>query len=133
MMIFYGPKEIYDAQVTFMELLCASPCVTTLLCFSLEKRYRMDRAWDENAWMNRHRLAARGNATTFPLAWESLVDQLQGLETKNTVTTLPRAGQELTEIASVLIKSNAKEETGHDVKDIVQSSSCAEARCDRLD
>ena len=123
MMIFYGPKEIYDFQVTFMEMLCASPCVTTLLCFSLEKRYRMHRAWDENAWMNQHRLAARGNATTFPLAWENLVEQLQGLEGENAVSLLPRTGQQLAEVVRVLIKSNAaEEETAERVKDILHEA-----------
>ena len=105
-----------------MEMLCASPCVTTLLCFSLEKRYRMHRAWDENAWMNQHRLAARGNATTFPLAWENLVEQLQGLEGEKAVSLLPRTGQQLAEVVRVLIKSNAGEEKAESVKDILHQA-----------
>ena len=105
-----------------MEMLCASPCVTTLLCFSLEKRYRMDRAWDENAWMNRHRLAARGNATTFPLAWENLVEQLQDLEGEKAVSLLPRTGQELAEVVRVLLKSNAAEDKAESIKDILHQA-----------
>ena len=125
MMLFYGPEEIYDQQVTFMEMVCASPCVTTLMCFSLEKKYRSDRAWDEKAWMNRHRLAARGNATSFPLAWEDLVEQLQGLETRLQVSGLPRSGQELAEVVNVMIKSNdgSREEKGEGLRDILHQAS----------
>ena len=32
---------------------------------------------DQDTWMNRQRMAARGNATAFPLAWEDLLQQLQ--------------------------------------------------------
>ena len=37
LLVFYAPKEIYQHEVTFMELVCASPCITTMICFSLEK------------------------------------------------------------------------------------------------
>ena len=90
-------------------MLRASPCVTTLMCFSLEKRYRMHRTWDENAWMNDYRLAARGNATTFPLAWENLVEQLQSIGDIKSPNLLPRTGHQLAEVVRVLIKSNAAE------------------------
>lgn len=77
MMVYYGPKDACRKEVTVMEMVCASPCLTTMICFSLEQKLRGDRALDQDAWMNRHRMAARGNATTFPLAWEDLLQQLQ--------------------------------------------------------
>ena len=72
MLIFYPPKQIYEQDVTFMELICASPCFTSMTCFSLEKKRLADRALDQDAFMPRNRLVARGNATTFPLPWEDL-------------------------------------------------------------
>ena len=133
MMVFYGPNEIYESQVTFMEMLCASPCVTTLMCFSLEKRYRMHRTWDENAWMNDYRLAARGNATTFPLAWENLVEQLQSIGDIKSPNLLPRTGHQLAEVVRVLIKSNAAEkETAERPDTHFASSHRTKTRCSYL-
>lgn len=107
MLIFYAPKMIYQQDVTFMELVCASPCFTAMCCFSLEKKLLGDRALDQDAFMPRQRLAARGNATTFPLAWE---DMLQHLETATSQAAagslrLPRVGVELAETVSVIIKT----------------------------
>ena len=107
MLIFFAPKMIYQQEVTFMELVCASPCFTAMCCFSLEKKLLGDRALDQDAFMPRQRLAARGNATTFPLAWE---DMLQHLETATSQAAagslrLPRVGVELAETVSVIIKT----------------------------
>ena len=38
MMVYYGPREAYSVEVTVMEMLCASPCLTTMICFSLEQK-----------------------------------------------------------------------------------------------
>ena len=73
----FAPAVLYDERVTVMEMVCASPCLTTLLCFSMETRYRNDHLLDEKAHMARHRVGARGNALTFPLPWEQLIDTLQ--------------------------------------------------------
>lgn len=64
-MVFYAPRETFEHEATFMELLCASPRLTSMICFSLEKKLRSQRALDEDALMSRHRLAARGNARPF--------------------------------------------------------------------
>ena len=37
LMIGYAPKEIYEHRATVMEMICASTCLTSMLCFSLEK------------------------------------------------------------------------------------------------
>ena len=67
--LFLGhpPRELYAQECTMLELLCASPCMTALTCFSIEWRYLQDRSLAQDALMNRHRLCAKGNATTFPL------------------------------------------------------------------
>ena len=107
MMVFYAPKEIYEHDVTFMELVCASPCITTMVCFSLEKKYRQHRMFDEKAFMNEFRVAARGNATTFPLPWENLLDILQATtDAVGAGTPLPHTGTELKNFVSVILKSN---------------------------
>ena len=72
----FAPAILYRERVTVMEMICASPCITTLLCFSMEARYHNDHLFDEKAHMARHRIGARGNALTFPLPWEQLIDTL---------------------------------------------------------
>ena len=116
MMVYYGPRNVYSNEVTVMEMLCASPCLTTMICFSLEQRLRGDRALDQDAWNNRQRMACRGNATTFPLAWEDLLQQLQDLqdrgEGRNGKTApLPHCGRRLAEIVNVIVKSHQKQGT----------------------
>ena len=69
MMIYYAPREIYEHKVTMLEMVCASACITSMICFTLEKKFRGDRAFDMEAGMNRHRIGARGNATSFPMPW----------------------------------------------------------------
>eukprot|EP00435_Cladocopium_sp_Y103_P031622 s1345_g8.t1 len=115
MMVYYGPKDTCRNEVTVMEMLCASPCLTTMICFSLEQKLRGDRALDQDAWMNRQRVAARGNATTFPLAWEDLLQQLQALDKTGEKeagqkevrgsTKLPHSGESLREMVSVIVKT----------------------------
>eukprot|EP00438_Fugacium_kawagutii_P008899 Skav215707 [mRNA] locus=scaffold2573:242958:252224:+ [translate_table: standard] len=118
MMVYYAPRETFSIEVTVMEMLCSSPCLTTMICFSLEQKLRGDRAWDQDAWMNRQRMAMRGNATTFPLAWEDLLQQLRALEpTSNKErqkVQLPHSGAKLREIVNVIVKSHK----GHETSDL---------------
>lgn len=107
MLMFFAPKMIYQMEVTFMELVCAGPCFTAMCCFSLEKKLLGDRALDQDAFMPRQRLAARGNATTFPLAWEDMLRHLESAAAKASSGSLklPRLGSELAETMSVIIKT----------------------------
>ena len=109
LLIFYPPKQIYEQDVTFMELVCASPCFTSMTCFSLEKKRLADRALDQDAFMPRNRLVARGNATTFPLPWEDLEQKLKAatLKAQAGQLQLPKIGQELAETINVIIKAGA--------------------------
>ena len=87
-----------------MELICASVCLTSMICFSLEKKYRGDRPFDEHVHMNRHRMGARGNATSFPLPWQDLLLQLKHCEENEDAEAapdLPRVGEELSNFVSV--------------------------------
>jgi len=39
MMVFYAPSEIYVEEMTVMEMICCSVCITSMICFSLEVRH----------------------------------------------------------------------------------------------
>ena len=67
LMIVYAPSILYEEKVTFMEMICASVCLTTMICFTLERKYRpAGRLFDVPVRMQRHAVGARGNATSFP-------------------------------------------------------------------
>ena len=36
MMIYYAPTELYKLNATVMEMICASVCITSMICFTLE-------------------------------------------------------------------------------------------------
>ena len=109
MMIFYAPKELYTKKVTVMEMICASVCLTSMICFRLEKKYRGERAFDEQVHMQNNRMAARANATSFPLPWQDLLMQLEHNDDANEAGTgpdLPRSGEELSNFVSILLKTS---------------------------
>ncbi|CAE7598782.1 unnamed protein product [Symbiodinium sp. CCMP2592] len=119
----YSPARLHEQKVTVMEMICASPCVTTLICMSMEARHRSEgTTLDEKAQNAGHRLGARGNALTFPLPWEDLLRSLQahdaqvakeqrqaagvnGPETA-AMPSFPRAGKALGDVVRVLLKTN---------------------------
>ena len=134
----YAPERLYAENVTVMEMICASPCVTTLICMSMEARYRSDSSsleekihpLDEKVHMARHRLGARGNALTFPLAWEDLLRKLQahhGLldseANQEAPTQLPRSGPALGEVVRVLLKTNKTGKTSDaEIKSLIHQA-----------
>ena len=69
-----------------------------MIWFSLAKKYRGQRAFDEKVHMNRHRMGARGGATSFPLPWQNLLQQLQGDE-----PDLPHTGAALSSFVNVFL------------------------------
>ena len=42
-MIFYVPREMYTLNVTAIEMICASVCLTSMLCYTLEAKYRSEK------------------------------------------------------------------------------------------
>ena len=106
-MIFYAPAELYEEKLTVMEMICCSPCITSLLCFSMEVNY--GHMLDSELHMQRHRVGARGNATSFVLPWEALLKEFKRSEddaTAKRVPLLPHVGQELADVVQVLFKAN---------------------------
>ena len=76
LMVFYAPQALYtDGGLTVMEMICASTCITSMICFSLEVKF--GNMFNTKAMMQRHRVGARGNATSFQLPWEALLQQLR--------------------------------------------------------
>ena len=93
MIIFYAPREVYAQEATVMEMICASVCITSMVCFSLEARY--GNMLNTTAHMQRHRVGARGNATSFPMPWQSILAELMRLDTaagQHESPALPRTG-----------------------------------------
>ena len=97
------PRELYTQEVTVLEMICASTCITSMICFTLEARFRGERPMDSKVHMPQHRMGARGNATTFPLPWQELLNQLEGCP------DLPHTGAELADVVSVILKTSDEE------------------------
>ena len=125
MMIFYAPRELYTKKVTIMEMICASVCLTSMICFSLEKKYRGERAFDEQVHMQNHRMAARGNATSFPLPWQDLLMQLESRNDEDVAGSgpdLPRSGEELSNFVSVLLKTSDEGDTAESLAKFIHQA-----------
>jgi len=104
MMIYYAPSILYTEKVLVMEMICSSVRITSMICFTLEKKYRNIRSLDGELHANTHRMAARGNATSCPLPWEDLLVQLHNSDRCARLGVgipLPRAGVELANVVSI--------------------------------
>ena len=75
--------------------------------FHFRKKFKGERAFDLEAGMNRHRLGARGNATSFPLPWHELLEQLENekQDNKKRAQSLPNTGEVLSNFVSVILKT----------------------------
>ena len=120
----YGPETLYSDKVTVMEMLCASPCITTLICLSMEARHRAEgHPMDDTAHMARHRRGARGNALTFPLPWEDLLLKLKQ-QAGPGAEALPRSPQELSGIVRVILTTNKEGKTTQaEIKNLIHQAS----------
>jgi len=115
MMIYYAPSMLYKDKVTVMEMICASVCTTSMICFTVEKKLRNIRSLDGDVHANTHRMAARGNATSFPLPWEDLLMQLRTSDrcaSAGAGIPLPRAGVELANVVSILLETAGGDDDG---------------------
>ena len=110
MMVFYAPRELYTMNVTVMEMICASVCFTSMICFTLEWKHRSENPFDDEVHMSRHRIGARGNATSFPLPWEALLQDLEGAGSAATTPDLPWVGEELKDRVSILLKTRDEDD-----------------------
>ena len=112
MIIFDTSREIYAEQMTVMEMICASPCITSMICFSLEVKY--GNMFNTNVHMNRHRVGGRGNATTFPMPWQTILAELLRLKEdseRQVALDLPKVCDELKYIVQEPLKTNNEQKT----------------------
>ena len=87
-MAFYAPDRMCTEGMTVIEMICCSPCITSMICFSLEVKFQSDaegkpskdKVFDSVAGLRDGRLAARGNATSFVLSWQGILQELRQLE-----------------------------------------------------
>ena len=99
---------IYEEQVTYMEMLCASICHPTMMSFQVSCY-----GWNmrkEQAHMQKHRVGARGNMTAFQVPWENIFEEMQGLKEQSNIL-LPRVGAELLQLVQVVLQLNARRVT----------------------
>ena len=102
MMVFYAQPELYTEAMTVIEMICCSVCITSMICFSLEVKY--GNLFDTKVHMHRHRVGARGNATTFPMPWQQLLAELQNLDAdaeQSQPPDIPKVGSELVHVVQV--------------------------------
>ena len=73
----YIPEMIYTEEVSVIEMVCASPCFTSMICFSLDIRYGAlkkgsglgpRKLFDVLVHMHRHRVGAKGQGGVLPSA-----------------------------------------------------------------
>lgn len=123
----YGLERIYKQNVTAIELLCASPCLTSMVLLSMEAKYKQEpnvAIFDEKAHMARHRYGARGNAITFPLPMEDLLRKLQEDASELEETeVLPRSGKQLSDVFRVILKTNKTGKTSdQEIKTLIHQA-----------
>jgi len=91
----YLPKYIYENNVTYMELICASvvqPCMISMQqrCYGWDLR-------QTEVHSQKHRTGARGNFTCFGLPWVDVLKQLAD------PVQLPRAGKDLRKLVQAVL------------------------------
>ena len=94
--------------MTVLEMICSSVCITSMICFSKEVKY--GHLLDTSVHMQDTRVAARGNATSFLMPWQSILAELRKLETERNAGAspdLPLPGKDLRSVVQVLLICNA--------------------------
>jgi hypothetical protein len=105
LMVFYAPKTMYECNMTVMEMICSSVCITSMICFSME--VKSAHLLDTAVHKQDSRVRARGNATTFLMPWQSILSELQKLETgqkESESPDLPLTGSQLQSVVQVLLR-----------------------------
>lgn len=124
----YGLEMIYEKKVTVIELVCASPCLTSMILMSMESKHKQEptcAVFDEKAHMARHRYGSRGNTLTFPLPVEDLLRQLQeqAAAPDQAAEVLPRNGKALADVFRVILKTNKTgKTTNEEIKTLIHQA-----------
>ena len=89
----FSSEYIYKNNVTYLELLSASPCCVSLICFVLQEAYDQKDPKDccqapkramflEPAFVQKQRTAARGNITMWPMPLSDILQEMKRLNLK---------------------------------------------------
>ena len=96
-----------------------------MISFTLEKKYRGEqKVLDTEVHMQRHRIGARGNATSFPLPWEQILRMLKDIDAGSEQAAdveLPHVGEELGNWVQVLLKSSGAD-TAEDMSGLIHQA-----------
>ena len=110
----FSSEFIYSKEVTYLELLYASPCCLGLICFILQdsragstredrsKRFKKS-MFMEPAFHQDYRTAARGNITMWPIPLSDILKEMRRLD--EAVVDLPRSVEEVAKVVRVMLKS----------------------------
>ena len=98
----FAAPLLAEERVSYLEAILASPCMLSLVCFSLETQY--GNVMLEGAQQQRFRVGARGNITLFPLPLEGIFQELhrqpvQGMK-------LPWVGREIAHAVRVVLRTS---------------------------
>ena len=103
----YIPELIYEKEVTYMEMLCASICHPTMMSFQANCY-----GWNnkkEKVHMQEHRVGARGNMAAFQVPWETIFAEMHRLK-ETAVVQLPRVGKDLLQLVHVVLHVHGGDE-----------------------
>eukprot|EP00959_Pyramimonas_sp_CCMP1952_P179379 3749992-Pyramimonas_sp.AAC.1 len=100
-----------------MEMICCSPCITSMICFSLEAKCQNDQEnskgrenlFDSATGSHNGRFTARGNATSFMLPWQGILRELRLLEKEGrqgSDSAVPIVGDRSGSVVQTLLKIN---------------------------
>ena len=116
----FGSAYVYEVKATYVEILAASPCCISLICFVLQAEREGEHAdgkeqkyskpvyrnvFGEKAFMQRQRTAARGNATMFLMPLGDILAELKRMEAEDNVM-LPRNVAEIKNVVKIILKSS---------------------------
>ena len=107
MRIGYTNEYIHEYQVTYIELLRASPVNSAMLNLTLQ-RFNDRVSGSSLAHLSNARLGAKGNVNYFFLPWE---ETLQTFSQNGGKNHLPRLGQDLAGFVQVVVESHNHDDT----------------------
>ena len=111
LMIGYTPAIVYEQEVTFMELICASlarPSIVHMVydTVSAKPHHRPVDLTHERTHDPKFKTGAKGNFVSFMMPLEKLAHELSKHQStkRDNPTTLPRTGQDLCDAVVVTLK-----------------------------
>ena len=72
--------------------------------------------FDTTMHMQRHRVGARGNATSFPMPWQAILGELMRLDEsaeRGEAPDLPRTGEGLKHVVQLLLHTSDEDHRGN--------------------